>query len=410
MAPLCLERAGTVPLDVDITVSDVVSDVKGDGDFLEPLLPHISKVYRLRLIGYSSIEVVANDLPGFFASPMPDLSTLELQQDVEPVEVFPLSDTAIPPVFQEVSKLKSLCLTRTPIYPTLFSITSLKELKLLGYASLFDFGTFIGFLRSNIDLECLVLDVQFITDSVETAPARKVALPRLQYLSITCSKAIDSKGLLSCISLPRGVNIEVISTKPGPPAEFKLFLPSPPTLIQKLLTPITAIKVQIIPQELHFSGNGSAFTFRAPDNPPTICGVLMSFPITLRELHLNIHPQKFTDVGLSNTMKTIPALEILAISGATKFPIGLFSVLKKEPVLCPALKTIAFLDCGIDQDVMKELGEALARRRDSTGARVCRVVIVSSTGAMPDRRSVRRLRKSVPCVDVRMDDKLPDLS
>ena len=84
-----------MPLDVDITVSDV----KGDGDFLEPLLPHISKVHHLRLAGYSFIEVVANDLPGLFASPMSDLSSLELQQDVEPADVFPLNETTIPPVF-----------------------------------------------------------------------------------------------------------------------------------------------------------------------------------------------------------------------------------------------------------------------------------------------------------------------
>ena len=73
-----------MPLDVDITVSDV----KSDGNFVEPLLPHISKVYRLRLAGYSSIEVVANDLPGFFASPMSNLFSLELQQDTEPAELF----------------------------------------------------------------------------------------------------------------------------------------------------------------------------------------------------------------------------------------------------------------------------------------------------------------------------------
>ena len=88
----------------------------------------------------------------------------------------------------------------------------------------------------------------------------------------------------------------------------------------------------------------------------------------------------------------------------------LFSVLTKEPVLCPTLKTIAFFDCRIGPDKMKKLGEALAKRMDSTAARVHQVVIVNSTGTMSDHTLVQQLRKSVLRVDVRMDDKLPDLS
>jgi len=122
------------------------------------------------------------------------------------------------------------------------------------------------------------------------------------------------------------------------------------------------------------------------------------------------HPHIFNDVGLSELMKRLPALEILAISRATAFPVGLLSTLTEEPAVCPALRTIAFFDCGIDPDTMKKLEEALTRRRDSTAARVYRVVIVSSTGKVPDHTSVQQLRKSVPRVDVMMDDKLPDLS
>ena len=108
-------------------------------------------------------------------------------------------------------------------------------------------------------------------------------------------------------------------------------------------------------------------------------------------------------------MKDLPALEILAISRTTVSSLGLFPALK-EPALCPALKTIAFFDCGTDPDGMQKLGEALTRRRDSTAARVYRVAIVSSTGKMPDYASVQQLRKIVPFVYIRMDDKLPDLS
>ena len=407
LVPLCLERAGAVPLVIDVTVSDV----KSDEDFLKPLLPHTSKIGSLRLVGFASTETVSDDLPGFFSSPMPNLTSLELQQTAEPIELFPSREALAPPVFQNTTRLVSLRLTRTPLYPTLFKISSLRELKVLGYTSLFNFGTFIGFLDSNLNLEYVVLDVRFITDSVETARTRKVSLSRLRHLSITCFKAIDSKGLLSCISLPRGINVEVTFARTDPFAGFGSFLPSPPTPIRELLAPITAVKTQLTPWELHLSGNGSAFTFRSPENMLGARGWFQLFSTTLvRELCVDRHPHTFTDIGLSNMMKSLPALETLVVSRAAASSLGPFSALTEEPVLCPALKTIAFFDCDTSPDAMKKLGEALTRRRDSTAVRVYRVVIVSSTGTMPDRVSVQQLRRSVPCVDIRMDDKLPDLS
>jgi len=403
LVPLCLERAGEVPLAVNITVSDV----KSDEDFLNSLLPHTSRIGSLRLVGFASTEAVADDLPGFFSSPMLNLTSLELHQTTEPAESFPSNEALVPPVFQNTARLVSLRLTRTPLYPTLFEISSLRELRLLGYTSPFDFGTFIGFLDSNLDLEYVVLDVQFIADSVEAARTRKVSLSRLRHLSVTCSKAIDSKGLLSSISLPSGVNIEVIFTGTDPSAKLGSFLPAPPTPIRELLAPITVMKKQLTVLQLF--GNCSTFTFRSPGDGAH--GWLLLFSTTLiRELYVDPHPHIFGDKYLSKVMKRLPALEILAISRAAVFPVGLLSALTEEPALCPVLKTIAFFDCDTNPDVMEKLGEALTRRRDSAAVRVYRVVIVNSTGAMPDRASIQQLRKSVPCVDVRMDDKLPDLS
>jgi len=108
-------------------------------------------------------------------------------------------------------------------------------------------------------------------------------------------------------------------------------------------------------------------------------------------------------------MKDLPASETLAISGTAAFPVQSFSALTEEPVFCPVLKTIAFFDCGVGLDLMKKLGEALERRRDSTAAGAYRI-IVSSIGTMPDRTSVRRLRETVPCVGIIVvDDGLLDL-
>ena len=406
LVPLCLGRAGALPLVVDI----VVSDSKTNKDFLDALIPHVPRIGSLRLTGYSSIETIADDLPGFFASPMLGLTSLELQQTAGPARLFPSNNAPIPPPFLNVSKLKSLSLTQTPLYPILLTTTSLVELKLTGYTSPFHFGKFLGLLGSNSGLERVVLSIRFAAGSVETVAIRKVTLTRLQHLSITCSSPIDSRGLLSWISLPRGSHVEVISTHPDQTIRLSSFIPSPPTPIQELLTSITAIKTQTTPRELHLFGGGSTFTFRSFQALNDRHAELALFPSSaVREFHTNIHPFTYTATRLSWMLGLLPALETLAFSNAV-FPPGLSSALTEEPVLCPALKTIAFFNCDINSGMAKELGEAIAKRRDSTAVRLYRVVIVNSTGTPPDLASIRELRKSVPCVEVRVDDKLPGLS
>jgi hypothetical protein len=405
--PLCLERAGAVPLAVDITIPDINS---GE-DTIEPLLPHTSRIAHLRLVGHLSIEAVANDLPGFFDSPMLSLASLELEQTQQPVGLFPTNEAPVPPVFQNVSNLKSLRLTRTPLYPALLSITSLRELKLLEYISPFDFRTFIEILRSNLLLENLVLNIQFIEDTIEMTPTSpKVSLSHLRHLSITCSKQIDSKGLLSRISLLRGVHIEVKSIFPDEFVKLRSFLPSPITPILELLGPITIIKSRMTPRELNVIGNSSTFTFHSLQNPPKRYKEFTLFPTAaVREFHVDIHPMTFANSAVLFTMGRLPALETLAISNTT-FPAGLLEMLTKEPIMCPVLKTIAFLDCDIDSGDIEDLAEAIAERRDKVGARLYRVVIVSSTVPQLDAGSVEELRRSVPCVEIRVDNKFPDLS
>ena len=406
--PLCLERAGAVPLTVDISVPDI----KNSENFASSLLPHTSRIRRLRLAGLSSVEAVADDLRGLFDSPMSNLASLELQQTLEPGGLFPSAGTPVPPVFQNVSKLESVHLTRTPLYPTLFSIPSLRELKLLGYTNPFDFGTLMNFLRSNLRLENLVLDLQFTANSVEGAPSgTKVSLPRLRDLSIICSRATDSRGLLSCISLPRGVHTEITSTLSDTSAELCSFLPSPLTPVIELLNPITTVKNQMTPRHLQVIGNSAKFTFRSPKGTTRDAHVdFIMFPTTaVRELYTNVYPNQYNDAAISDLVLALPTLEVLAVT-KTSFPAGLLPVLITEPVLWPTLKTVAFLDCNITADIVKKLGEAIAKRRYITGAQVFRVVIISSTGTPLSVTSIQELRKSVPCVEIRVDDKFPDLT
>jgi hypothetical protein len=406
LASLCLERAKAAPLAADI----VVSESREDESFLRALLPHVPRIGSLRLTEYSSVEAVVHDLPGLFDSPILNLVSLELQQSEAPIHPFPSNRTPAPSVFQNVRALKSLRLTQTPIYPALFKIASLVELKLTGYTSPFDFETFVTFLGSHLALELVDLDLRFAIGSVWRTPVRKVRLTRLRHLSIACPEAIDSKGLLSCIPLPRGTHLEVFFNKPGGYVNLTSLLPSYLKGMRKLLHPISTIKTRYTPPMLHLSGNNSVLSLNALGCQLALySGISQYSTAAVREFHLNIHPRSFTDNRLLWVLERLPALEILAII-ETAFPLGAPRMLARKPLLCPSLKTIAFFNCGIPEGVIKELGNAIATRRDSFATQLYRVVIIDSTAVLPNLKVIQRLMRSVPCVEVRADNELPDLS
>ena len=259
------------------------------------------------------------------------------------------------------------------------------------------------FLHLQPNLEIVALDLQFAEGSVWTVPKRTVSLPQLRRLAFTCGSAADARGLLSCVSLRRGVHIEIQGSQSNPYTELASFLPRPPTPIQQLLTPVTTIKYQSSPRWFQiFSGEGR-FSFQSPKTPSGSYGEFHSFVTeTTRELHVNIYH------SLPWLLKRLPALEALVFSGVDRFP-GSLSELATEPIPCPCLNTIAFFDCRVTVDTIKELEGVLEKRRDSTAARLYRVVIVNNTRALPDLQSIHRLQKFVPRVDVRAGNELPDL-
>ena len=402
MTHLCLERADAIPLAVDITVPDV----DGDEAFLNALLPHVPRIGSLRLTGHSSIETVTDELIGFFASPMLELTSLELQQTEEPTQLFPPDDAPVPQPFRNVSKLKSLALTQTPLYPALFTIGSLVELKLTGYTIPLQFGTLLELLDSNRGLELVVLDVQFVTGSVETTLARRVHLARLHHLSITCTGPVDARGLLSSISLPHNTSLEVPRSEVVP---LDSYLPSPPTPIHMVLAPITVVKYQTSPRELHVSGGHGGFSFRSFQSVPLLPELYLFPTASVREFHLDTSPWAIIPAYFIPVLRQLPVLETLVAANIT-WATGTLASLAVQPLPCPSLKTMAFFNCELTPEAIREFEGAIVKRKDSEAARLYRVIIVSSTGVLPDYALVQGLRRHVPYVDARMDDKLPDLS
>lgn len=399
LATLFLERAGVAPLTVTISAWDLKED---SGDFLQILLPHVARISQLSLRVSTSIEKVTHKHPGFFAS-MPDLTSLELHHNVRPSEWFPSNEAPVPSIFRNVSKLTSLRLTRVPLYPTLFNITSLVELKFVGLE--IPFQNFIGFLESNFSLEIVVLDLSFTRGSVLTAPEKKTSLPRLRRLALTCGRAISVRGLLSCLSLPRGINIEVQEREGHSYGDLASVLPYPPTPIQDLLAPITTIKSLHLRGWLHLSGNDGSFSFHSDaieEKPYQEFDLFATGAV--RQVH--IHLSTMSGPWL---FERLPALEVLVLSGRNPEPKPL-TVLAKDPTLCPSLKTIALVGCIETFGVLRELESMLRERENSAAARLHRIVIVNKTWDMPNEiGSVSRFRKLVTHVDIMVGDDLPDL-
>ena len=377
-----------------------------DEDFLQALLPHTSKISHLSLLESLSIENTTAEFPDFFASPMPSLTSLELEQTSQPVEAFPLDAASAPSLFQSVSKLKSLHLTRIPLYPTIFSITSLVELKLFDYEAPFHFGKLIKFLHSNQNLELVNLDLQFTEESVRDVPEKRASLPQLRSLVFTNGSATDVRALLSSVSLRHGSHIKIQEFPPDPRTTLASFLPSPLTPIQELLNPVTTIKYCPFGW-LHIFGGDGQLSFQS-SSPKSYGGLDLFATGVVREFHADVDSLNLGGNSLSLLLRRLPALEALAFSG-TNLPAGLLFPLAEEPALCPSLKTIAFFDCKVTKSVVGELEEVLAKRRDLTAAWLYRVVIVNHTRALPDFQLIHQLRKFVPRVDVRVSSELPDL-
>lgn len=71
------------------------------------------------------------------------------------------------------------------------------------------------------------------------------------------------------------------------------------------------------------------------------------------------------------------------------------------------MKTLAFLDCDLDEGFMEKLTWFVCNRRNTASAWLYRVVIVNSKGNLPSVDSIDALGKHVPVVDVRVGKELP---
>ena len=102
----------------------------------------------------------------------------------------------------------------------------------------------------------------------------------------------------------------------------------------------------------------------------------------------------------------LPALGTLAIERETAVSHPL-SALFADPSASTSLKTIAFLDCHLDEVYMEALTKFASDHKNTTSAWLYRILIVASGQNLPNFTLVDALGGCVPIVDVRVGKTLP---
>ena len=395
---LSLERAKATSLIVHLDMD------KGEAGFFDVLAPYVQNIDTLHAEGYTTIEKFRQALPKFPQS-TPNLRSLSLSSDT-------YWDRSIDPFESLTTNLRYLKLGNIPLYPSLLRLRSLKRFAYANHKFDLHLDTLLDFLEGNRMLEHVILGVSFREASLRSSRRQTAMGNRIQCLSIYCHYPMDGQAIISSIPLRRGAHLNITLTSmdgrlndilSGVSTTHLLNLPSP-----------TFIKYRSHPRSIQLFGpNG-----RLALNTISILGasdVFTEFPLLplahVREFHL-IH--RMSGWGMTQraheplffSQPSFPALETLAINCEISVS-SLLSVLFSNPSSSPSLKTLAFMDCDITKDFMKELTQYASRRKATAAAWLYKVVIVNSNGVFPSIASIRKLKEHVSVVDVKVGTELP---
>ena len=407
MAAVCLQRAKAAPL--EITIRAVYP---GEPGFLfhRILEPYIQNTRTLAVTFLSTVEEFTEMFPNFPRS-MPKLELLKLAQSNEDDQM-EYDDWSIDPFQPFTSTLKSLSLDRIPLYPSLLGIRTLTELSLTYDASALTLDTFLDFLEGNHSLKCADLDITF-NDPPPSNPQRQI-LNQLQYLTVASMQPMHARALATSIPLRRGAHLkisihsdDIVAMNDIIPNVFTTHLLSPPapTFFQ--------LENGWYRTKILLRGPGGELSIRKHLGREDPLSDLHPLPlINVREFRL-VHP---------NTTKTnipvfhpplLPSLEALTIECNIECEIDVrrvLSILLSNPTSSPLLKTLAFLNCPLPEELIEELtGFASERKKTLTSAWLYRVLIVRQDGKFPSAASISKLKRYVRVVDVWMGNELPEV-
>ena len=405
VAAVCLQRAKAAPLEITLFTPPLKPFLFPR--IIQPYIQNIRTLYA-RSDYTSTIEQVTATFPNFPQS-MPMLESLEMEQEEEE------GDWSIDP-FQPgfTLALKNLSLAGIPLYPSLLGIRTLSELTLHEPQGDLCLDALLDFLEGNNSLESADLFVEF-TEPPPRSPQRRVTNNKLRRLSIQCQNVISAQALITTIPLRRGASLEIDVWNGGV------------TLINTLTNVFTAhLSDPPSPTSFQFTcrwydvgvllrGPGGEFSFSTRPHAEDPFPDLRRLPLTnIREFCLLHFEEAERDIPepLLFHPSLFPSLETLAIECNPKFETDVRRVLSSllsNPTSSSLLKTLAFLNCTLSEELMEEITKFASERKETlTSTWIYRVLIVHQDGKFPSAASIRKLKDYVRVVDVRVGSELPE--
>ena len=397
LTELSLERCQAAPLEMRLTMWHV----EQNPTFTALITPYMQNTETLRVDYITTIGELVQALPNFPQS-MPNLRSLSLFTDG--ARVRHLEDVSADPLGQPSLTLTHLSLTSIPLYPSFRRLTTLTNLSISNHRFYLHIDALLDFLEANRALERASLDVAL---SAFRDSRRQVGIVNsLQSLSIRYTNAAEINAFVSRIPLQKGAHLEI--NIGGQNAGVSEVMSGISVIHLSNLQSPTSMEYCPGDRRIELLGPNGSFLFKCDPYRKIPFAEFSLFQLTnIKTFRLRVARRAWgPKTPMALPLLALPALETLAIEHEAAV-CHLLTILFEDPSASPSLKTLAFLDCDLDEACMEALTKFASDRKNTTSARLYHVVIVSSGEGLPAFASVDALGRHVPVVDVRMGRKLP---
>ena len=395
LTELSTERCQATPLKLWLDMRQVEQNPR----FAALITPYMQNTETLDICFISTIGELAQVLPGFSQS-MHNLRSLSLSAGRV---VTADQQVSADPFGQSPLALTHLSLVFLPLYPSLRRLTSLTNLSLRNYQFDLHIDTLLDFLEANRALEHATLNVWLKRPTLQVSRRQVGIVNRLRSLSICSCNASENNAFISRIPLRKGARLEI--TLHNRNAGLSEVLSGISVSHLSNLQSPTSMDYHPDHRRIRLLGPNGSFMFHGNldfSNLPL-------FQLTnIKAFRLVRRPLEPMDVQPQTTFPPLAlhALETLAIEHEAAAP-HLLSALFADPSDFPSLKTLAFLDCHLDEACMEALTKFATDRKNTTSAWLYHVAIVVSGRDLPSISSIDALREHVPVVDLRIGEELP---
>ena len=398
LAELSLERCQAAPLELRLSMRQVGENPR----FTSLITPYMHNTETLRIRHISTIGGLAQVLPNFPQS-MPNLRKLSLLRS-DAARADQLEDASADPIGEVTLALTRLSLRSIPLYPSLLRLTTLTNLTISNHRFELHIDALLDFFEANQALEHATLEVQFTQPAFRDSRRQVGIVNRLQTLSMHSTDAAENNAFISRIPLQKGARLEIYLWDRNAGLS-EVLSGIPVTHFSNLQLP-TSMEYRPDDRVIELLGPNGSFSFGGNPHQSAPFAEFPLFQLTnikaFRLARLAWGPK----TRMTLPPLALPALETLAIEHEAAV-CHMLTALFEDPSVSPSLKTLAFLDCDLDEACMEALTKFASDRKNTTSARLYRVVIVSSGRGLPGFASVDALGEHVPVVNVQMGKKLP---